>query len=55
MKKKKVLVVEDFLNFRLTLRTMLKSFNISYIDEAATGEEAIEKMSSKKYDIVLCD
>ncbi|MGZ3592593.1 MAG: response regulator [Syntrophales bacterium] len=55
LKKKKVLVVEDFLNFRLTLRTMLKSFNISYIDEAATGEEAIEKMSSKKYDIILCD
>ena len=26
LKKKKVLVVEDFLNFRLTLRTMLKSF-----------------------------
>ncbi|MGO9138566.1 MAG: response regulator [Syntrophales bacterium] len=55
LKKKKVLVVEDFLNFRLTLRSMLKSFNISYIDEAATGEEAIEKISSMKYDIILCD
>jgi DNA-binding response OmpR family regulator/Tfp pilus assembly protein PilF len=55
LKKKKVLVVEDFLNFRLTLRTMLKSYGISYIDDAATGEEAVQKMSSNKYDIILCD
>jgi tetratricopeptide (TPR) repeat protein len=55
LKKKKVLVVEDFLNFRLTLRSMLKSFNISYIDDAASGEEAVEKISSNKYDIILCD
>ena len=55
LKKKKVLVVEDFLNFRLALRTMLKSFNISYIDDAASGEEAVQKMSSNKYDIILCD
>lgn len=55
LKKKKVLVVEDFLNFRLTLRSMLKSFNISHIDDAASGEEAVQKMSSNKYDIILCD
>ena len=55
LKKRKVLVVEDFLNFRLTLRTMLKSFGISYIDDAATGEEAVQMMSSNKYDIILCD
>jgi CheY-like chemotaxis protein len=55
LRKKKVLVVEDFLNFRLTLRTMLKSFNISHIDEAANGEEAVERISSRKYDIILCD
>ena len=55
LKKKKVLVVEDFLNFRLALRTMLKSFNISYIDDAASGEEAVQEMSSNKYDIILCD
>ena len=55
LKKKKVLVVEDFLNFRLTLRNMLRSFNIANIDEASSGEEAVEKISSKKYDIILCD
>ena len=55
LKKKKVLVVEDFFNFRLTMRRMLRSFNISDIDEASDGEEAIKKMSYKKYDIILCD
>ncbi len=55
LKKKKVLVVEDFFNFRLTIRRMLRSFNISDIDEAADGEEAVKKMSYKKYDIILCD
>jgi tetratricopeptide (TPR) repeat protein len=55
LKKKKVLVVEDFFNFRLTMRRMLRSFNISDIDEASDGEEAVKKMSYKKYDIILCD
>ena len=55
LKNKKVLVVEDFFNFRLTIRRMLRSFNISDIDEAADGEEAVKKMSYKKYDIILCD
>jgi tetratricopeptide (TPR) repeat protein len=55
LKKKKVLVVEDFFNFRLTLRRMLRSFNISDIDEAADGEEAVKKLAYKKYDIILCD
>ena len=55
LKKKKVLVVEDFFNFRLTMRRMLRSFNINDIDEASDGEEAVKKMSYKKYDIILCD
>ena len=55
LKKKNVLVVDDFSSFRLTVKNMLRSFNIAYIDDAASGEEAVEKMSSKKYDIILCD
>lgn len=55
LKKKKVLVVEDFFNFRLTIRRMLRSFNINEIDEAADGEDAVKKLSYKKYDIILCD
>lgn len=55
LKNKKVLVVEDFFSFRLTVKNMLRSYNIADVDEAANGEEAVKKMAVKKYDIVLCD
>jgi len=55
LSQKKVLVVEDFFSFRLTLKNMLRSFNITDIDEAASGEEAIRKIAVRRYDIILCD
>ena len=55
LKMKKVLVVDDFFNFRLTLKNMLRSFGIMYIDDASNGEEAIRKLSVRRFDIVLCD
>jgi tetratricopeptide (TPR) repeat protein len=55
LKMKKVLVVDDFFNFRLTMKNMLRSLGIMYIDDAATGEEAIKKLGVRKFDIVLCD
>lgn len=55
LQKKSVLVVEDFYNFRLTVKRMLRSLNITNVDEASDGVEAVNKMSSKKYDIILCD
>jgi CheY-like chemotaxis protein len=55
LSKKKVLVVEDFASFRHTLKHMLRSFDITDVDEAGTGLEAIAKITAKKYDIILCD
>ena len=55
LKMKKVLVVDDFFNFRLTLKNMLRSFGIMYVDDASNGEEAIKKMSARRFDILLCD
>ncbi len=55
LKLKKVLVVDDFFNFRLTLKNMLRSFGIMYIDDAANGEEALKKMAIRRFDIILCD
>jgi DNA-binding NarL/FixJ family response regulator len=55
LKTKKVLVIDDFFNFRLTIKNMLKSFDISDIDDVSTGEEAVRKLSVRKYDIILCD
>jgi tetratricopeptide (TPR) repeat protein len=55
LKMKKVLVVDDFFNFRLTLKNMLRSFGIMYIDDASNGEEAVRKLSVRRFDIILCD
>jgi tetratricopeptide (TPR) repeat protein len=55
LKKKKVLIVEDFSSFRSTVKRMLQAFGLMYIDEAADGEEAISKISKRKYDIIICD
>ncbi|HOW56559.1 MAG TPA: tetratricopeptide repeat protein [Smithellaceae bacterium] len=55
LKSKKVLVIEDFFNFRLTMKNMLRSFGVLYIDDATDGEEAIHKMTIRRFDVVLCD
>jgi tetratricopeptide (TPR) repeat protein len=52
---KKFLVIDDFGEFRSTLRRMLQSFDAKDIDDATNGEAAIELMSNKSYDVVLCD
>jgi DNA-binding NarL/FixJ family response regulator/predicted metal-binding transcription factor (methanogenesis marker protein 9) len=55
LRGKKVLIVDDFFNFRLNVRNMLSFFRPRDIDEAANGEDAVGKISQKKYDIILCD
>lgn len=55
LKNKKVLVIDDFFNFRLTMKNMLRSFGVIYLDDAGSGEEAIRKMAVRRYDIILCD
>jgi tetratricopeptide (TPR) repeat protein len=55
LKMKKVLVVDDFFNFRLTVKNMMRSLGIMYIDDAATGEEALKTMAVRQFDIILCD
>jgi len=55
LRGKKILIVDDFFNFRLSVRNMVSFFRPKDIDEAANGEDAIDKISRKKYDIILCD
>jgi len=55
LKMKKGLVVDDFFNFRLTVKNMMRSLGIMYIDDAATGEEALKTMAVRRFDIILCD
>ncbi len=52
---KRVLVIEDQLDFRSLLKKMLRSMGFSKIDEAVCGEDAVYELKQKNYDIVLCD
>jgi CheY-like chemotaxis protein len=55
LENKKVLIIEDFFAFRLTLKKMIRSFNVLELEAASTGEEALEELSYRQYDIILCD
>ena len=54
LKEIKVLVVEDIALNQLLMRTLLDDFGFE-CDIAGNGKVAIEKMQTKKYDLVLMD
>jgi len=54
-KDKKVLVVDDFPEFRMTIRQMLLALKVHDISMANTGEDALISCKSHVYDIILCD
>lgn len=51
----KVIVVDDIRTFRELLIIQLKNLGINDIVEAASGEEAIEKIKVEKFDLMLLD
>ncbi|HTA83086.1 MAG TPA: response regulator transcription factor [Bacteroidia bacterium] len=58
MKKIKILITDDHKLIRDGLRVMLETYNGKYIfsiDEASSGEAAVEKVKNKSYDVVLLD
>ncbi|MDA8083567.1 MAG: response regulator [Nitrospiraceae bacterium] len=55
LSRKKILVIDDFSDFRKALRKMMESYGAKNVDEASNGEAAMEKLEIKSYDIVLCD
>lgn len=55
LKHLKVLVVDDFVNFRKTVKGMLAGLGVAHIVDAFDGESALMRMSAAKYDIILCD
>jgi CheY-like chemotaxis protein len=55
LKGKSILVIDDFAGMRSMLRTMLSAYQADDITEATNGVDAVEKMSNKTYDIILCD
>ncbi len=52
---KHYLLVDDFVGIRQLLREALRNLGARYIDQAASGGEAMVLLSKTRYDVVLCD
>ena len=55
LKRRTILIVDDFPEMRSTLRSMLIPWQPECIDTARNGDEAIERLQQRRYDIILCD
>ena len=53
--KKRFLVVDDFSEFRSSIKGVLRLLAVQHIDTAATGDEVLELCRKKRYDIILHD
>jgi CheY-like chemotaxis protein len=49
------LVVDDFENFRLSIRQMIRSFGVENIEIAGNGEDAVARCEYEEFDVILCD
>lgn len=55
LKQANTLIIDDFQGMRTMLRDFVKLMGISQIDTASHGKDAISQLSTRKYDIVICD
>lgn len=55
LKKKKILVIDDYANMRTALRNMVEAIGAVHVDTSSSGEDAVSKLTETSYDIVLCD
>lgn len=51
----RVLVIDDFDSFRLTVSKMLDEFGCGHIDTAVNGRRALKICEESEFDVVLCD
>ena len=52
---KHYLIVDDFVGVRQLLRESLRNLGDKYIDQAASGGEAMVSIAKTHYDVILCD
>ncbi|MBC8413085.1 response regulator, partial [bacterium] len=55
LQKKKFLVIDDFPDFIKLMKRTLFALGANNMDEARSGEQAIELMKRNSYDIIMCD
>ncbi|MBK8973708.1 MAG: tetratricopeptide repeat protein [Hahellaceae bacterium] len=53
--RKHFLIIDDFDNFIISLKQMLRRLGAEDIDSARNGDEAIQMCIKKHYDVVFCD
>ena len=53
--KKRFLVVDDFSEFRSSIRGILRLLGVQHIDTAANGNEVLELCRRHRYDVILHD
>lgn len=51
----KVLIADDFSNFRYTINGMLSKLGINQIEQAANGDDVLRQCQSGRFDVILCD
>lgn len=54
-KTKKALVVDDYPSMRSAFKMALASFGMTKVDLAATASEAVMRVKSGNYDVIICD
>jgi len=50
-----ILIVDDYKTMLRIIRNLLKQIGFNNVDEASDGSEALNKMRSKSYDLVISD
>lgn len=55
LSKKRFLVVDDFSEFRSSIRGILRLLGVQHIDTAANGQDVLELCRRNSYDIILHD
>ncbi len=50
-----ILVVDDFPTMRRIVRTLLKELGFGNVEEAEDGQDALKKLKSDKYELVVSD
>jgi CheY-like chemotaxis protein/Flp pilus assembly protein TadD len=53
--QKSFLIVDDFSDFRSSVRSMLRELGVKDVDTADTGEQALKMCAQKSYDFILQD
>ncbi len=52
---KSFLIIDDFADMRSAIKNLLRSLGANHLDQARDGQDAIKQLSSKSFDVVLCD